>query len=249
VEVILKEVESLRNTPGYIFFADDNLIARPDHTRALMERLKEHRLRWVCQAPITIARDESMLRDLAEAGCHGVFIGFESLNDQNLDIMGKPQNRVGFYEEGIQRTHDHGIGVYGSFVFGYDHDTVAVFDQFLEFANRTTLDGAFLPLLTPFPGTRVYKRLKEEGRILTEDWGYYDMATVVYRPKGMKVEELQEGFWRVNKGFYSLPSIFKRLFRPKSIKRRSHIIFMPMNFGHVPAIRKAHRTFAIPLYK
>ena len=249
IDTILREVEGLRNTPGYIFFADDNLIARPDHARLLMERLKEHRLRWVCQAPITIAGDESMLKDFALAGCHGIFIGFESLNEKNLDMMGKVQNKVDIYEESIQRIHDQGIGVYGSFVFGYDHDTVAVFDQFLEFADRTMMDGAFLPVLTPFPGTAVHKRLEAEGRILTEDWRYYDMATVVYRPKGMTVEELQEGFWKVNKGFYSLPSIFKRMFRLSSIKRRSNIIFMPMNFGHVPAVRKARRAFTSPFYQ
>ncbi|MCP4665757.1 MAG: DUF4070 domain-containing protein, partial [Deltaproteobacteria bacterium] len=93
-----------------------------------------------------------------------------------------------------------------------------------------------------------YKRLRAEGRILTEDWQYYDMATVVYRPKGMGVEELQEGFWKVNKGFYSIPSIFKRMFRPASITRRSNIIFMPMNLGHVPAVRKACRAFTPPSY-
>ena len=248
IDIILKEVENLRSTPGYVFFVDDNFVARPDHTCTLVERLKDYRLRWVCQAPVTIAEDESVLKDFAKAGCHGIFIGFESLNDQNLNVMGKQQNKVGVYEKCIERIHEHGIGVYASFVFGYDYDTVAVFDQFLEFANRNALDGAFLPVLTPFPGTRVHKRLKAEGRILTENWSYYDMATVVYRPKGMKVEELQEGFWEVNKGFYSLSSTFKRLFRLKSIKRRSNIIFMPMNFGHVPAVRKAHRAFTMPPY-
>jgi radical SAM superfamily enzyme YgiQ (UPF0313 family) len=243
VDIIAKEIQSLRNTPGYIFFADDNLIARSDHTHQLMSQLKSYRLRWVCQAPITIAKDESMLREFAESGCHGIFIGFESLEQENLSVMGKTQNRVSFYEECIRRIHDHGIGVYGSFVFGYDHDTTAVFDKFLEFADRNTLDGAFLPILTPFPGTQVYKRLKAEGRIITEDWRYYDMATVVYRPRKMTVQELQEGFWKVNKGFYSIPSTLKRLFRPKALKRRSNIIFMPMSFGHIPAVRKAHRKF------
>jgi radical SAM superfamily enzyme YgiQ (UPF0313 family) len=213
-----------------------------------MKKLKEHRLRWVCQAPVTIAKDNAMLKDFAEAGCHGIFIGFESLDQKNLTIMGKKQNKITFYEEAIRRIHGNGMGVYGSFVFGYDHDTIDVFDRFLEFANKNRLDGAFLPLLTPFPGTRVYTRLKKEGRILTEDWRYYDMATVVFRPKEMSVEQLQEGFWKVNKGFYSLSSIFKRLFPVKSIKRRSNIIFMPMNFGHVPAIRKAYRSFKPPPY-
>ena len=243
VDIVCKEVASLSKTPGYIFFADDNLIARTDHAHGLMEQLKELRLRWVCQAPITIAKDQSMLKEFYQSGCHGIFIGFESLEQENLNVMGKTQNTVSFYEECIKRIHDQGIGVYGSFVFGYDHDTIAVFDKFLGFANRNTLDGAFLPVLTPFPGTRVYKRLKEEGRINTEDWRYYDMATVVYRPRNMTADQLQEGFWKVNKGFYSISSTLRRLFVPGSIKRRSNIIFMPMSIGHIPAVRKAHRAF------
>ncbi|MDX9787716.1 MAG: radical SAM protein [Desulfobacterales bacterium] len=246
IEGVLKEVESLQNTPGYIFFADDNFIARPDHTEALLNRFKAYRRRWVCQAPITIARDETMLQKFAEAGCHGIFIGFESLNKDNLAVMGKRQNRVEFYEECIHRIHDHGIGVHGSFVFGYDHDTPAVFDEFLKFADKTALDGAFLPVLTPFPGTRIYQRLKAEGRILSEDWRLYDMATVVYRPKGMSPARLQKGFWQVNEGFYSIGSTLWRLFRPRSLKRRSNIIFMPLCFGHVPAIRKARKSFTAP---
>jgi radical SAM superfamily enzyme YgiQ (UPF0313 family) len=243
VDSVMREVEDLTRAPGYVFFVDDNLIARPSHIRSLLQRLKGHRLRWVCQAPVTIAQDESMLQGFKDAGCHGIFIGFESLNSANLDVMGKRHNRVELYEDAIRRIHDQGIGVHGSFVFGYDYDTAAVFEQFLEFANRTALDGAFLPVLTPFPGTRIHQRLKSEGRIVTEDWRKYDMATVVYRPKGMSLEELQEGFWTVNKGFYSLSSSLRRLFKPASIVRRSNIIFMPMNFGHIPAVRKAHRTF------
>lgn len=240
---VIDEVKSLSRQAGYIFFVDDNLVANKAHTIALLDELKNFKLRWVCQAPITIAKDDALLRKMMEAGCHGIFIGFESLNSKNIEVMGKKQNTVSFYEEAIQRIHNMGIGVYGSFVFGYDHDTPAVFDQYLEFANRTGIDGAFLPVLTPFPGTRIHTRLAEEGRILSQDWRLYDMATVVYQPKGMSVRELQEGFWQVNKGFYSLSSSMRRLFRPSSLKRRSNIIFMPMNFGHVPAIRKAHKRF------
>ena len=156
--------------------------------------------------------------------------------------MGKRINRVEAYERGIRRFHDAGIGVYASFVFGYDYDDPAVFDEFLEFAERNRIEGAFLPLLTPFPGTRIYERLKQEGRILTEDWSKYDMATVVFQPKRMTVEELQEGFWKVNRSFYSIPSILKRIFNPLHI-RRSLIIFGPMNLGLWPAVKRAEGYF------
>jgi radical SAM superfamily enzyme YgiQ (UPF0313 family) len=179
---------------------------------------------------------------MAKAGCHGLFIGFESLREENLNLMGKRINRIEAYEKGIQRLHDAGIGVYASFVFGYDYDDPSVFDEFLAFAERNRIDGAFLPILTPFPGTRIYQRLKQEGRILTEDWSKYDMATVVFQPKRMTVEELQEGFWKVNRFFYSIPSMMKRIFNPFHL-RRSLIIFGPMNLALWSAVKKAERFF------
>jgi radical SAM superfamily enzyme YgiQ (UPF0313 family) len=238
---VLAELDSLQRAPGYVFFGDDNIAAKPEHFQALLTQLSGRRLRWICQAPIAVASDQALLGRMARAGCHGIFIGLESLNQENLAVMGKHRSVAASYRESIRRIHDHGIGVYGSFIFGYDHDTPDVFDQFLDFANAVSLDGAFLPVLTPFPGTRIHQRLAGEGRILTSDWRRYDMATVVYRPAKMTVDELQEGFWKVNKGFYSLTSTLRRLFRPSSLLRRSNIIFMPMNFGHIPAVRKACR--------
>jgi radical SAM superfamily enzyme YgiQ (UPF0313 family) len=242
VAEVEQELKTLRRAAAYIFFVDDNIVGDMRYARELFSMLSHYRLRWVSQGPISIARNEKMVRLMAQAGCHGLFIGFESLRPENLALMGKKTNQVERYEEGIKRLHDHGIGVHGSFVFGYDYDDPSVFEGFLSFANRTGIDGAFLPLLTPFPGTRIHQRLKQEARILTEDWNKYDMATVVYQPKGMTIEQLQQGFWQVNKEFYSLRSMARRVFNPFAI-RRSLIIFGPMNIGHWPAVRKAERYF------
>jgi len=237
-----KEIQSLERSKAYIFFVDDNIVGNLSYAKELLTMLSHYRLRWVSQGPIHIAENEEILSLLGKAGCHGLFIGFESLREENLELMGKRINRVERYERAIQRLHDAGIGVYGSFVFGYDYDDASVFDEFLEFADRNRIDGAFLPILTPFPGTRIYQRLKQEGRLLTEDWSKYDMATVVFQPKRMTVEELQEGFWKVNRSFYSISSMMKRIFNPFQI-RRSLIIFGPMNLGLWPAVKKAERFF------
>jgi radical SAM superfamily enzyme YgiQ (UPF0313 family) len=237
-----KEIQSLERSKAYIFFVDDNIVGNLSYARELLTMLSHYRLRWVSQGPIHVAENEEILSLMAKAGCHGLFIGFESLREENLDMMGKKINRVEMYERGIRRLHDAGIGVYGSFVFGYDYDDVSVFDEFLEFAERNRIEGAFLPILTPFPGTRIYQRLKQEGRLLTENWSKYDMATVVFQPKRMTVEKLQEGFWKVNRSFYSLPSMLKRVFNPFHL-RRSLIIFGPMNLGLWPAVKKAERYF------
>ena len=170
VSEVEKEIQFLERSKAYIFFVDDNLVGNLSHARELLTMLSHYRLRWVSQGPIHIAEDAEMVSLMAKAGCHGLFIGFESLREENLNLMGKRINRVEAYEKGIQRLHDAGIGVYASFVFGYDFDDRSVFDEFLEFAERSKIEGAFLPILTPFPGTRIYQRLKQEGRLLTEDW-------------------------------------------------------------------------------
>lgn len=242
VTEVEREIKALRRAPAYIFFVDDNIVGDIRHARELFSMLSQYRLRWVSQCPISVAQNEKLVRLMAKAGCHGLFIGFESLSPENLRLMGKRTNKVERYEAGIKRLHDHGIGVHASFVFGYDYDDPSVFENFITFANRNRIDGAFLPLLTPFPGTRIHQRLKQEGRILTEDWSRYDMATVVFKPKAMTVEQLQEGFWWVNKEFYSLRSMTRRIFQPLAM-RRSLIIFGPMNVGHWPAVRKAERYF------
>ena len=242
IKEVEREIQTLRRAPAYIFFVDDNIVGDMRYARELFTMLSQYRLRWVSQGPISIAQNEELVRLMAQAGCHGMFIGFESLSPENLALMGKKTNKVERYEEGIKRFHDNGIGIHASFVFGYDYDDPSVFEEFIRFANKNKIDGAFLPLLTPFPGTRIHQRLKEEGRIISEDWSRYDMATVVFRPKGMTVEELQEGFWWVNKEFYSVRSMARRIFQPFAM-RRSLIIFGPMNIGHWPAVRKAERYF------
>jgi radical SAM superfamily enzyme YgiQ (UPF0313 family) len=170
VAEVEREIKTLRRAPAYIFFVDDNIVGDIHHARELFSMLSQYRLRWVSQCPISVAQNERLVRLMAEAGCHGMFIGFESLSPENLRLMGKRTNKVERYEAGIKRLHDHGIGVHASFVFGYDYDDPSVFGNFITFANRNRIDGAFLPLLTPFPGTRIHQRLKKEGRILTEDW-------------------------------------------------------------------------------
>ena len=117
------------------------------------------------QASTTIIKDPELLKLASESGCYGMFMGFESLEQENLDLMGKRMNAKEAYADVIGKLHDHGIGVHGSFIFGYDHDDTSVFDKVLDFTRKVRLDAAFMPVLTPFPGTEIRKRLAEEGRI------------------------------------------------------------------------------------
>jgi radical SAM superfamily enzyme YgiQ (UPF0313 family) len=234
VEEIEKEVQGFSGGAGFILFVDDNIVGNPVYAKRLFSMLKNYKRKWMSQASTNIVKDPELLRLASESGCYGLFMGFESLNQDNLDMMGKRMNAIERYADVVSKLHDHGIGVHGSFIFGYDHDDKSVFDTVLDFTRKVRLDAAFMPVLTPFPGTGIYRQLEEEGRILNRDWSLYDMEHVVFRPKNMTPEELQAGHDRANRDFYSAGSILRRIGR----LRRSLWIFGPMNWD----LRQAWRA-------
>jgi radical SAM superfamily enzyme YgiQ (UPF0313 family) len=227
LEEVRKEVELLLREKNFIFFVDDNIIGNPTYAADLFSLLKEFRVKWLSHASVNIAEDDGLLRKAAESGCYGLFIGFESLSQETLRSHHKAPNRADRYRSLIRKIHDHGIGIEGSFIFGSDADDPAVFHQVVEFCEETKMDAAVFAVLTPYPGTKIYERFNQENRILSRDWDLYDMGHVVFQPKRMTADQLQEGHDWANRRFYSYPSMLKR-FWPL---RRSHQVFLPSNWG------------------
>lgn len=225
VDYIEQELSTFTNR--FVFFVDDNIIGSPAHAKILFERIKPLKLRWASQSAITIANNDALLSLAAKSGCMELFIGFESLIPQNLQIMEKPFNKIPQYEDSIKKIHDRGITILGSFIFGYDHDTLSVFDDVLNFMEKNRIEAGLFSILTPFPGTRIFKRLEQEGRIIEKDWSKYDMNHVVFMPKNMAVDELQEKFFKVNKELHSYSSIIKRIWKAG----RNIQILGPQNIG------------------
>ena len=118
-------------------------------------------------------------------------------------------------------------GIDGSFVFGFDTDDAGVFDRTLEFVQRAKLEVAYFSILTPYPGTRLHRRLAADGRILSQQWSLYDGSHVVYQPRNLTPDQLLEGYFRAWKEAFSIPSIFHRLWGTTAWKN----FFYPMNFG------------------
>lgn len=234
VPQVLLELEELRKSNAFVFFVDDNIVADRTYSLSLFEGMKGMGLKWLSHAPIDFAQDSQLMKAAGESGCLGMFVGFESLNQASLSAMGKQTNSAQSYLANAQAFRDHGIGILGSFVLGYDGDTPDVFEKTLRFCEEARLESAIFPILTPYPGTVVRKRLEAEGRILSSDWRDYDMEHVTFRPSGMTPEQLQEGYEHVSREFYSFPSMFRRIFK----LHRSVQVFGPMNVGFRSAIRK-----------
>jgi radical SAM superfamily enzyme YgiQ (UPF0313 family) len=237
LDEVRREIEILLRGKDFIFFVDDNIIGQPSYAADLFALLRDFRVKWVSHASLNIAENEDLLRNAAESGCHGLFIGFESLSQETLRSHHKTSNRVERYKEHIQKIHDQGIGIEGSFIFGSDNDEPSVFRQVVDFCGEAKIDAAVFAILTPYPGTRVFEQFVREDRLLSRDWNLYDMEHVVFRPNRMSVEELREGHAWANRQFYSYPSMLRR-FWPL---RRSHQVFLPANWGMRRAWKKLDR--------
>jgi radical SAM superfamily enzyme YgiQ (UPF0313 family) len=198
-----------------LFLVDDNLLADPCRTEELLRALVPLRVRWTCQVSLDVAADERMLDLLAESGCAVALIGFESLDRRNLEQMGKAANLAGCgdYAAAVERFRQRGIMVYGTFLFGYDHDTPAAIEAALAFAIRNRLSLANFNPLTPFPGTPLFERLRREERLLHERWWLdpscrYGQA--LFHPRGMTAQELEAGCFRARREFHRFSSILRR---------------------------------------
>ncbi|MDY0383428.1 MAG: radical SAM protein [Geobacter sp.] len=234
VEQVLAELEQLRKVNSFVFFVDDNIVADRKYSLPLFAGMKGMGIKWLSHAPIDFAEDQELLKAAGESGCVGMFVGFESLNQESLAAMGKVTNRADSFKAYAQQFRDHGIGILGSFVMGCDGDTPAVFEQTLRFCEDARLEAAIFPILTPYPGTAVRRRLEAEGRIISNNWQDYDMEHVTFEPRGMSVQELQDGYDQICRSFYSLGSIWRRIGK----LHRSVQVFGPMNIGFRSAIRR-----------
>jgi len=197
-----------------IIFWDDNIAGDPAYAKELFRAIAPYHKWWSSQASIQAGQDDEFLELAARSGCKQLFVGLESISQASMNEVHKRFNRVEEYGEIIQRIHAHGIAVQAGIVFGFDNDTPEIFGETLDFLENSGVQNATFNILTPFPGTPLFRRLEAEGRILSYDWGKYNSRSdVVFRPKNMSCEELLEGFKGAVRRFYSAGSIQKRLAR------------------------------------
>jgi len=197
-----------------IIFWDENIAGDMEYAKRLFRAIAPYRKWWSSQASIHAGRDDEFLESAAHSGCKQLFLGLESISQQSLAGVNKRFNRVEEYLQIIERIHSHGIAVQAGIVFGFDRDTPEIFKDTIEVLEKAGVQNATFNILTPFPGTPLFRKMEAEGRILTRDWRKYNSRDdVVYRPTRMSVAELLAGFRYANERFYSLRSTARRLSR------------------------------------
>ena len=200
---VIKEI--LRDKLGLkIFFVDDHFAANPKRTEELLDAMIQHKFNkyWSTQVRTEITKNPKLISKMRKAGCTAVCVGFESINPESLKEMRKNQTLADI-KRSIKVFHDNGIRVHGMFMFGSDADTKATFRKTSDFCKDSRLDYVQYTILTPLPGTELYHKLEKENRLLHKKWPYYDGMHVVFKPKNMLPNELQQSAIDCFSDFYS----------------------------------------------
>ncbi|MDD5491246.1 MAG: radical SAM protein [bacterium] len=211
----LKEavMEELKTVPKNFIFVDDNIISEPEFAKQLFRAMVPLKKRWVSQCSLKIADDQELLSLAAQAGCKGLFIGIETLNEGNLEKIEKTFNERSQYLEKINKIRTAGIGIIAGIIVGLDQDKTDVFENMLRFLLQAEIDAVQVNIFTPLPGTSIFEEYTHDGRIFDHCWAHYDFRHCVFCPKNMTSEELQAGADWLYHEFYRLDRILFRFMK------------------------------------
>jgi radical SAM superfamily enzyme YgiQ (UPF0313 family) len=207
VDDALAEIERL---PGrHLYFLDDHLFGNPRFAAALFDGMRGMGRLWQAAGTVKSVLEPHLLEKAVACGLRSLFVGFETLNPNNLREQHKYQNLNRDYTAAIRRLHDQGVMINGSFVFGMDGDDETVFARTVDWAIEQGIETATFHILTPYPGTALYQRMQAQGRITCDDWDRYDTRHVVFQPQQLTPEALEAGYWRAYRDFYRWSAIGK----------------------------------------
>jgi len=216
VDAALAEIDRL---PGrHLYFLDDHLLGNYRFASSLFEGMKGMNRVFQGASTVDAILRGDLIEKAAAAGMRSVFIGFETLNPKNLAQSNKTQNLGRDYNAAIRRLHDLGIMINGSFVFGLDDDDETVFDRTVDWAVKQALTTSTYHILTPYPGTRLFNDMENDGRILHRDWEKYNTRQVVYQTKGLSANALKKGYDKAYADFYSWKNVYLASVQHDSLK-------------------------------
>ena len=236
IDFIIKDIESIDE--NFLFFLDDNITINKKFAKELFERMIPLKKGWVGQASINIVNDKELMKLARKSGCIGFLIGFESMTETGISKYKKTFSSFEKNVEAIKTLQDNGIMTMASLVFGLDHDNQEVFDNAYKFIQKAKPAFFQACALTPYPGTQVFEKMKQEKRILTDDWRQFDAKKVILSPKNMTPEELQEGYTHIKDQVYNYKSIFSRALPHIFTGVTETLLYFSLNNG----ARKWHKT-------
>ena len=232
IENVVRDIKE-SGAKNFIFL-DDNIIGHPKYAKALFKAIKPLKIKWVGQASLSLlVTDKGLMQLAAESGCKSLFIGIESVSEKQLQVIPKAIKKIEHLERALKEIKKMGILIHASVIFGFDNDTKDIFNESVRFLIKNRVCTVSFNILTPYPGTKIHEDLKNENRLITTDWRYYNHSTVVFKPKNMTPYELQIGKNNARKKFYSLLPVLNRLLG----NLYSPMIYFALNYGHMKQIK------------
>ena len=199
IELVVRDIKAIKKhwRNPFIEFADDNTFVDKEWSKKLLSALIPLKIRWFTETDISVAQDEELLQLLKPSGCRQLLIGLESILSENLKGMERNDWKLKQYDSylsAIEKIQSYGVSVNGCFILGLDSDDPSIFEKTRDFIEKSQLLEAQLTILTPFPGTKLYQRLKREGRLINEVfWDRCTLFDINFVPKNMTVEQLENG--------------------------------------------------------
>ena len=239
---VIRDIEQIKSL-GYkkILLLDDNIFSDKKYLDSLLDTLIKLDISWMSQCEITIGKDDELLEKLQKSGCTTLSFGLESISRESLISMDKGWAVPAEYDSLIQNIRNHGIDVSTEMVVGGEGDTLESIRMTKDFIERNKISVPRFYILTPFPGTRFFDQIKEEGRLVNNDIYSYDGTSAVYRPKNMTPDELTQAYWELYSELFTIKSIIKRnIFRKEMLKTPARCIFnMGVNLYYREQIKRS----------
>ena len=239
---VIRDIEQIKSL-GYkkILLLDDNIFSDRKYLDSLLDTLIKLDISWMSQCEITIGKDDELLEKLQKSGCTTLSFGLESISRESLISMDKGWAVPAEYDSLIQNIRNHGIDVSTEMVVGGEGDTLESIRMTKDFIERNKISVPRFYILTPFPGTRFFDQIKEEGRLVNNDIYSYDGTSAVYRPKNMTPDELTQAYWELYSELFTIKSIIKRnILRKEMLKTPARCIFnMGVNLYYRDQIKRS----------
>ena len=239
---VIRDIEQIKSL-GYkkILLLDDNIFSDRKYLDSLLDTLIKLDISWMSQCEITIGKDDDLLEKLQKSGCTTLSFGLESISRESLISMDKGWAVPAEYDSLIQNIRNHGIDVSTEMVVGGEGDTLESIRMTKDFIERNKISVPRFYILTPFPGTRFFDQIKEEGRLVNNDIYSYDGTSAVYRPRNMTPDELTQAYWELYSELFTIKSIIKRnILRKEMLKTPARCIFnMGVNLYYRDQIKKS----------
>ena len=216
IENVIEEIKSIPQK--FLFFLDASLTLDPEYSKNLFNEMKGLGKKFCCCGNTDVlGRDDEFLKLAKEAGCMIWYVGFETISQEIIDRLGKKTNKVEEYPVVVQKIHEYKMAVSGSFIFGFDEETLDLYNRTHQAVNEWGVELLETNILTPFPGTSLFNKMEKEGRIITKNWVKYNEGELVYKLKNnIPVEKFMSETWRITKeynweNFYNIERLKKRL--------------------------------------